>query len=584
MSAKQLSFWERHAGALVVGVASLVVIALLTSSFWPAASPTPSEIDARLRDQATALRDRLGAEAPAPIELPDPPTVERLLEASLAGRVTPADTLPLRAPALGPAVEGGDPGRAVVFAVPELPPPGAAIAGSHLGTLADGVIDEHPALIGHLPAADPPDLVWNTAAARVDLAELRRRLATQPAGLEAAPEAWFFGHPGLILDVVIERQELVAGAWTPAITLEAIPGAATLRDGLDAVNDAAGRDEILEQALDPGNALDIVQPPFYPLRSGAWSPPHLAVAAEVGDEPRHAELRFLVARRASLIRYLEARYGVSYDDKAPPPGEGDRGRGVPGPPPDGFGPDSGGDKRHGDQDRTDADERAIQHRIEQIRKISERIAQLIAQLGQDAEDVAPAPLDLANADQIWVWGHDLTARQGATYRYAVSLRLYNPFFGRRRSLLPEQGHLADAFTIDTPRGPWSGPVVAERLTRVWITRADAAEGPADLGRATAEVDRFFDGRLWRGVFRVEPGDAVGRRRVCRFGDDPEATLVDFTTGLTVLDILRPPDPVPGVGTVLLQDTRTGELQPLRDTRLDGPAARAAVPGARCRHG
>jgi hypothetical protein len=98
------------------------------------------------------------------------------------------------------------------------------------------------------------------------------------------------------------------------------------------------------------------------------------------------------------------------------------------------------------------------------------------------------------------------------------------------------------------------------------------------------VDRFFDGRLWRGVFRVEPGDAVGRRRVCRFGDDPEATLVDFTTGLTVLDILRPPDPVPGVGTVLLQDTRTGELQPLRDTRLDGPAARAAVPGARCRHG
>jgi hypothetical protein len=179
--------------------------------------------------------------------------------------------------------------------------------------------------------------------------------------------------------------------------------------------------------------------------------------------------------------------------------------------------------------------------------------------------------------EVVVWGHDLDVRYGAIYRYRFTLRIYNPFFGRKILLTPEQAELANDLTVASQTSEWSADVQVEPPLRVFVTRAtppdDQARGGLlgrDLGSVSAEVFRFFDGRWWRDVFRVEPGERIGSaQNAAPRGQAP--VEIDFGTDWFVLDVVHDPrrsgDSDPGA-LVMLQNLRTGELSPYRDPRRE----------------
>jgi hypothetical protein len=176
-------------------------------------------------------------------------------------------------------------------------------------------------------------------------------------------------------------------------------------------------------------------------------------------------------------------------------------------------------------------------------------------------------------DKVLVWAHDLTARPDRTYRYRVTVRVYNPFFGRKRSLVEAQQALADAFCLDTPASEWSKPITISPPLQVFITNATAGStGPA---RVMAEVYRFFDGTQWMDTFLVSPGGSIGSRKQMKRPGDTALVEVDFTTGFFVLDVVEKigdgkggtPDSG-GDARVLLHDVRGARPPVLRDPQAD----------------
>ena len=55
--------------------------------------------------------------------------------------------------------------------------------------------------------------------------------------------------------------------------------------------------------------------------------------------------------------------------------------------------------------------------------------------------------DINREDTIPIWAHDLDVKPESTYRYRCIVQVYNPFFGRKRQLVPQQVGLSDAFVL-----------------------------------------------------------------------------------------------------------------------------------------
>ena len=215
----------------------------------------------------------------------------------------------------------------------------------------------------------------------------------------------------------------------------------------------------------------------------------------------------------------------------------------------------------------------------------------IKRLEQDLRILVPDAVvdnevqDEQDNGKIVVWGHDLFVEPGETYRYRVTLKLYNPFFAKKRSLTEEQEHLAESFTLSSDPSDWSEPITVEPRLQVYITSATApgqrrgAIGGLGLGQVTAEVYKYFDGRQWLGTFKVQPGEHIGARQMQRPGDGQPPFEVDFSTGLYVLDIVADIDASRSdarnsglAATVLLQNVRDAQMIEFRDPRADGSDA------------
>ena len=216
----------------------------------------------------------------------------------------------------------------------------------------------------------------------------------------------------------------------------------------------------------------------------------------------------------------------------------------------------------------------------------------ISRLEQDLEKLLPNAVvnddvqDEHDNGKIVMWGHDLFVEPGETYRYRVTLKLYNPFFAKKRSLTEEQEHLAESFTLSSAPSDWSEPITVEPRLQVFITSATApgqrrgAVGGLGLGQATAEVYRYFDGRQWMGTFKVQPGEHIGALQTPRLGNGQPPVEVDFSTGMYVLDIVADIDASGSdarnsglAATVLLQNARDAQEIEFRDPRTDGSDAR-----------
>ena len=629
MKTKGITIWELHAERIVLGLATVLLVVFTALQFIgePNAVPkpqgtgviAPDEIDALLQAEAERLLERLDEASPPQIELPDPvPALDYLL-ARFDRPVYPRPALPQFHVAIAPNIRGFERERGVEFPVPQVKAPYQVVVKSYSDALADGVLSEHVDLQEQFPdPSQPLDITFVTAAARFSVADLRRQFRGEHIDLDAEgkaaiPSSWYKDRPENIVDVVIERQQLVDAHWTNITTLDPIPGQFTFRPQLGEGIRAAVRDQVIEQLGDTVVQLDIIRPEFYPTKNEEWSPP-APDQPEIpeGLAPKEEEVRRMEGdierfkeKRKRLIERLEKLGGTLEEcgrdregRQPPPPGPGPAGGpgGKRQPPGGGTGVGmsggagmgrrgAGGGKGPADK----GDEAAIRRRCNEINRVDERIAARKEDLSGlidpgDALEGAPPhpdephpPLDV---DEITIWGHDLTVEPSETYRYRLTVKIYNPFFGKKRSLVDQQQDLAESFTLSSAVSEWSDPLRVSPPLRVFITKATpaggrAAAGTLGLGRATAQVYRFYDGDQWVETFHVQPGDYIGTVKEYRMPDGEEPVRIDFSTGLVVLDIVEDIDPGRGGGLeagraakVLLQDLRTGEILQLRDPQVE----------------
>ncbi len=621
MKTKGITIWERYAERFVLGAAAALALGFTAMQFIgrPNAVSTtnglvaPHEVDRLLQQRAEQLLSKLGDDAPPGLELKAPRPAFDDLQAQRLRSLSPRDTLRLPALAIVPDAGGGGPITNTPFPVPVLTAPERISVRQFTDTLAEGVVEQQPDLQKLFASQSAPhDLTWATVRAEFNLAGLRAQLAPLPSN-------WFNDHPENMLDVVVERQELAGEHWTNSITLDPIPGQATARPQLAESLDSATREGILGWLADPATQLEVIQPDFYALRNGDWDPNWAEDQAGASEADRlRSALKGQLAELDRLLEELHALGGKMEDDpKGGDPAGGAAGKGGAagggsgpgGGPAGGSGSgrrapsgqrrdapgkgagaglgaaESGGDDagKPGADKEKDAKAKAIaiknlqlkiRSKERQIAATREKLRQLGVDVDKEEQAGAVDAFAVLKGDKVMVWAHDLSAKPDRTYRYRLTVRVYNPFFGRKRSLVESQQSLAEAFCLDTPASEWSKPITISPPLRVFITSASAGStGPA---RVMAEVYRFYDGTQWVDTFAVAPGGAIGGRKQVKRPGDTATVEVDFTTGLFVLDVIEKigaggkagaPE-VGGDARVLLHDLR-GERPPvLRDPQVD----------------
>lgn len=635
MKIKGITIWERHAEKFVVALAVVAACAFAALQFigTPNAVSTsagtygPGQINKELEQRAEDLMANLDDTAPPALQIADPVGATDNLMRRLDGSISPAPTLAPFDVALAPSVEGMTIGENVTFIVPEVKAPAEVAVGQYTDALAEGVVEDFPELAALFSdPGQPHDLTFATAAATFDLASLRSQLRGEGrAGGDDQPQpipvSWYADRAENIVDIVIEREELVDGQWTNATVLDPIPGQYSYRSRYSGDElQAALRDEVLSALADPVIQNDIVRPEFYELKNEDWSipmygapPVHEGVdgadANSVQAQVRRLKQRRLEYRQeiARLEHDLEQLGGSSGDAGGNRPRGGGSGSGAggvggggednplgrrkkkdqrdaPGKGRGGFGI-GGTDKSSGPSDKDRI--KKLQAKLANFRLKLSRVEQQLKELGSGdlAEEVVEIDdTPLMERDELVVWGHDLHVQPGHTYRYRLAVRIYNPFFGRKRNLVESQQALADKFTISSTPSEWSEPIRVNSMRRVFVTQATPPGGTVigalSLGRVTAEVYRFYDGVQWMETFNVTPGGYIGGLRTEQHDGGP--VEIDFTTDLFVLDIVEGVDAGTAVGArgaalpqgdgtqVLLQDFRTGEVLQLRN-----PAAETA---------
>jgi hypothetical protein len=142
--------------------------------------------------------------------------------------------------------------------------------------------------------------------------------------------------------------------------------------------------------------------------------------------------------------------------------------------------------------------------------------------------VAVASSDLASADSIVVWAHDLGVKAGQEYRYRAVAKVYNPFFTNGALLVDAQRKLADSFTLSSPVSEWSQPVRVLPPVLFFVTDAQAGEGKLGMGQAKVEIWRYFDGERRKQSFTVQPGDALGGGKT--------VDGIEYDTGYFLVDV------------------------------------------------
>jgi hypothetical protein len=589
MKTKGITIWERHAEKFVLGVAVVLFVGFAALQFigepnavsTPEGEVAPGKIDRLLEDRANRIRVLISDDAEAKVDLPAPKPALAELRREMDESLSPAPTINQFRYVQAPSIEGLPVGPKAKYPVPAIPAPQRVVVVQTADALAEGVVSNYPELQKLFPDPDQPhDLTWTTVVVPVSLEAIRQQMQQAVVDQESnqsikIPPGWYNERPANIVDVVIERQEFVKGSWQDSEELAPIPGQFGFRSKLSGEIDAALRDEVLGLLAVPRNQVDLIQPPFYPLKNDALEIP--ALDQEQMDEAARARQEEINEIRADLVGYerrretlldeLQRKGGerrerdAGGDDRGgdtggpsggggagrrAPPGKGKRD--APGKGAGGFGEQEGTGKRDEDVPGTGKRqisavvERRLNSQIDSVERQIEGAWRRLEALGVDPNADAEGPVDpetILEKNTVVAWGHDLYAKPGKTYRYRVTLRVYNPFFGQKRALIEEQEHLADSFTLDSPASAWSNSVQVSPFLDVYITRAvpPGEQRGGSYGLATAEVYRFRRGEWHMERFTVAPGAYIGGKRTVEIPGEDRTEEVDFGTGLFVLDIV-----------------------------------------------
>lgn len=187
-------------------------------------------------------------------------------------------------------------------------------------------------------------------------------------------------------------------------------------------------------------------------------------------------------------------------------------------------------------------------------------------------DQVPGMPEQLQKNSVLVWANDTKAKIGSTYRYRFQLVLLNPLYSHLEAVPKGQEDQAKIVEAPTPPGPWSDPVLAPRLTEMFLVGALERQG---VREARVAVFRQSLGRMVTENFNVMPGQLIGGMRVLEQvapvgPQERQKRAVDFTTHAVVMDLVANRPVMGGAGW-----RRTTELV-CRDA--DGQLKRMIVVG------
>jgi hypothetical protein len=578
MKIKGIPVWEQHLEKFVLGGFGIVALGVGAMQVLTAPhdvpldnkSAGPDEIEAALRARADAVASKLSENAAAPslVEGEIPAGALDDFRASLDGGVSPRRTLPSTAPALAAAIlpseAAVDAGR---FYEPSFAAPRMTGVRQEADTLDDTVMAQYPEIAEIFKGAmDAPgtakDITWMVPLAQVDLAawraEIERSLPGGKPPQLPLPTLWYNNSLWLV-DVVFERQERTSpgrssgdAVWSDPTEVAVLPGYFTFRKEI-ATADVGLRDEMYRLLAQKDKLLQILQPAFLPTKGETFSPALLLSPKDEAAAADTPELRRLKQQYSRKVVERDRTFAEVKDLGGPcePKGNEERDRrrndddrGNSGgdsraPGGGGLGGGSGGGLgggRNTGTRTTEEEEKCLRltRRWKELSDQAKRLEDDIRRLSPNVDlQGRSGVIDLTKDDALTVWTHDIWVQPGATYRYRCRVELYNPFFARKRQLLPEQQSLSDRFVIASATSPWSEPATVEPPVRFFVTDATESGGRLGLGSAKIELYRFVDGERRTETVHVQPGDRVGmmveRRR--------DGTAVDFTTDWFVVDIV-----------------------------------------------
>jgi len=592
MKTKGIPIWERGIERIVLGIAGLVFVAFTAMQFIgdPNAVEkggqkiSPGQVDDILRTAAESVAAGLDPSAPSALQLPETEPLAAQFGRGVTASISPVDRLPV-------VTRGEHPGGPMVVArgnryvEPVVGAPIDLVAKQYIDMIQSSEVDTTPEL-QEVFESSSRDISWVTIGARFDRSAITESMNRSQGEASPIPLQWYDGKV-TIIDMRLEREQLIDGVWSDRKLLDPLPARYSARSYLGDKVDAALRNQILEEVADPVAGVDIYQPPFYQTVQESWSPPdpdeEALIIEDLDPEViERARLSKELAHMESKIQQVafEIEAAGCPKDRTPPSGGGGEsgGRKPPGPgggsggdnedgtrkPP---GPGGGGMGQGGAPSRTGgrAQEIKCKNLREKLVKFERRADQARRKL--QSLGVDPSQITAADSTEGLVWGHDIGVQDGAQYRYRFTIEIYNPFFAHKLALVDEQASLADPFTVSSVTSEWSAPIRIEPPLQYFVTKAvgpgqrqSRGSGP-DLGQVTAEVFCFHEGRWWKENFTVVPGQRIGATKDVARRGEPER-MIDFGTEMFVLDIVPVPDRNARTGraaVVKLQNAQTGEI-------------------------
>ena len=604
MNTKGITFWEQHVEHLALGFAGVVFVGLAAMQFVgnPNAVEVngkqvgPGEVDNMLREHAREISAMIAPGEKPPVDLPEPVPALTTFQTKLASGVSPKPTLWVSAPIINPGGKDAVDPAGGAFVQAEIAAPTKPILQQYIDTVEPEIVSSIAELQELLPAA-PHDLEFVTVAAKFNRLDVRQEWQTDKDGARALPPSWIEEGGPYLVDIVVEREELVdENQFSNLTVMNVIPGRLTFRPQLASNIDSAVRDEVLGTLDEPASANEIVQPEFYPCLADAWSPPGaVQVVAETGNPEADelaklkSQLKRLTLERDRLVEKMKESNCPEADpadaekeekDKERPSGGGRAsGGGGEAPPGAGGGPSGasgGGRGLDRPQDGPDDSKcKELRNKLKKLKSRIEKLEQEIARLEPKdqapVEEEKPKEVQSVMGDEVQIWAHDIWVEPGKTYRYRMTVKVYNPLFARKLDLIPEQQPLAEQFTLSSQTSEWSEPITVEPPLRVFVVDANpranlAALGAMPFGHASTEVYRFFGGRWWSGKFNVRPGDRVGNADRSGKRNEAGSTAVDFGSSWFVLDVIEGSDSEGAI--VLLQSMDSPMVTQYRSSKAD----------------
>ena len=553
MKNNSVKLWEEYIEYAALAVAILVLVWFAWGAFGTSIEVkvgkrvvTTTTVDADLIEVAKGIAPKQSDSAPSPMEIiaPDPLGVTFSNRASKNVSPNPKVVFPALDMSANVNKDQEILAELVLYATPIIAAPEDVRARQWFGTIRDSELDRVSDLLDVVDGP-PYDSSWIQVDATFDIDAVVEAFEVSSEDMEAVPDRWYDGGAD-ILDIQIQRQRLQAGIWSEPETISLLPGHLQYRDRVEEGTIDSSEKEKIIRNLRGGLQGEITRPAYYLCKNNQPSEDDLDPATwddsikEMTEKDRLQKKLQIHMKKISKQQKLIETIQTRIDDPSSGSGGGAPAMGGGGP--------MGGGGNSGGTSKRDRLQKQLANANEKMLVLFEKKQVLedeIEAIGASEETEEEVIL----SGEIRVWGHDMTAIAGNTYRYRMQVQLGNPFFGHKPSLFPEQKGLAEKVTIASLQSPWSSKIEIQNPIQWFVVNArNAGESmnpdALDSGFVTIENFAFSDGLWVQETFIVQVGQRVGKL-------DDAGEPVDWF----VLDILE--DAVGDL--VILQHVTTGDL-------------------------